>query len=223
MRKITVIHPSRGRASLAYKAYSEWKSKANNWFGYVLSIEPDQEADYRRYFTKEKILVSQNKTAIEAINTAAGKIEFDILVVMSDDFSCQQGWDDKIRQAVGDKNNFVLKTFDGTQGWIVTLPIMDRAYYNSYGYVYYPEYKHLFCDTELTTVAEYTGKLITRNDLVFPHNTHVTGNDHINNKNNSTWQQGEDLYLKRYRSNFGVMKQKEISSMAHLNWIKGKL
>ena len=64
-------------------------------------------------------------------------------------------------------NNYLLKTNDSTEGWICTLPIMDKEFYQSQGYVYNPIYKHLFCDTELTHIADITGRLMVRNDIVF--------------------------------------------------------
>lgn len=225
MRKITLIHPSRGRAELASKTATKWITKAKNpeAIEYFLSIEHDQLAEYRTWCKIDNTLVGNNKNAVEAINNAANSVDFDILVVISDDFDCPLHWDELLRAVIDDKTDFVLKTFDTTQHWIVTLPIMDKVYYKRFGYVYYPGYKHMFCDTELTTVAQYLDKLIIRNDVVFPHLTHTTNNDSINAKNNSTWNEGEKLYLDRYKQNFGVEKLKEISYKPHLDWVKNKL
>lgn len=223
MRNITVIHPSRGRAEMAARAYEEWRSKARQPFNYVLSIEPDQVHAYSAHFDIKHMRSGDNKTAVEAINNAAAKLpDFDILVVMSDDFHCPDGWDDLIREAVGNSTDFVLKTWDGIQRWIVTLPIMDRAFYQRYGYVYYPGYRHMFCDTELTCVAEYTGRLIKRLDLTFIHDVASTGNDATNARNNASWAQGEALFLERHRINFGIEKLHEISDAGYRAWIRSK-
>lgn len=187
---------------------------------YFLSIEPDQLDSYLKYFDKSMLIVSDNKTAIEAINNAAIQIDFDVLVVVSDDFSSFKGWDNEILNATQNHRNFVLKTFDGDQPWIVTLPIMDHLFYKSYGYVYYPGYKHLFADTDLTTVAQYTGKLVFRNDILFKQEF-IEDSGHKNT--NNTWEQGEKLYLERYKNDFGVIKQHEISHKPHLDWVKHRL
>lgn len=214
---ITIIHPSRGRAKQAFDTYNKWIESAKGVVYYYVSIEPDQWSDYTNYFDSEMLIVNNNTNAIEAINNAAKQLDFKLLVIVSDDFDCFNHWDDKVLNAVKHKSNYILKTYDGLQKWIVTLPIMDREYYNSFGYVYYPEYVHLFCDTELTTVAEYTDRLIIRNDIVF---RHKTLNDAQHKGTDSTWKQGEKLYLERFKINFGVEKKKEISDINHLRWLQ---
>lgn len=229
MRHITVIHPSRGRAELCKKAASLAFDNAENkeYINYHVCIEYDQLPFYRDF---THVICNYSDSAIEAINMSAAHLLnhdcfFDIVMVMSDDFVLPKGWDTMIREAVADKTDFVLKTFDTTQKWICTLPIMDKVYYDRFGYVYNPGYKHMFADTELTHVAELLGKLIVRNDIVFPHRTEVTGNDAINKKNNGTWTQGEALYLERVKQNFGLPEElrKPVSYKPHQQWINNKI
>lgn len=234
MRHITVIHPSRGRAQLCKKAFENVLMGVDSdpnfsHLHYVVAIEPDQAEEYSKVFYENKTWIDcrETKSAIEAINFSVRSTPDvpDIIVIMSDDFVLPKGWDTMIREAVGDKTDFVLKTFDTTQKWICTLPIMDKVYYDRFGYVYNPSYKHMFADTELTHVAELLGKLIVRNDIVFPHRTEVTGNDAINKKNNSTWAQGEALYLERVKQNFGLPEElrKPVSYKPHQQWINQKI
>jgi hypothetical protein len=84
---------------------------------------------------------------------------------------------------------------------------MDRKYFNRFGYIYYPEYHHMFCDTEMTAVADLTGRKIDlrSNEFVFRHIHYTTGLSHrdiINEKNDATWAQGEELYNRRKAANF---------------------
>lgn len=240
MRHITVIHPSRGRAGLCYKSANSIISSADNrgHLNYVFCIEFDQVKDYctlindlletHAIASNSGYVPGHSNNAIEAINSPVeiyNDWRTDIIIVVSDDFVLPKGWDTMIREAVVDKTDFVLKTFDTTQKWICTLPIMDRVYYDRFGYVYNPGYKHMFADTELTHVAELFGKLIVRNDIVFPHRTEVTGNDAINKKNNSTWEQGEALYLQRVKENFGLPEElrKPVSYKPHQQWINQKI
>jgi len=225
MRNITLIHPSRGRAELASKTMHKWLSKAKkpHLLSYWLSIEADQLPDYRKHFDGESMLIGVNSNAVEAINNAAKSLTFDIVVVISDDFDCPLHWDETLLNVIGNRTNFVLKTFDTTQHWIVTLPIMDWEYYKQFNYIYYPEFKHMFCDTWLTHVADLEGRLIVRNDIVFPHFTHVTGNDAINAKNNATWDQGEKLYLDLVRTNYPNNFKLNQHAKGHIAWLKAKL
>jgi len=88
----------------------------------------------------------------------------------------------------------------------MTLPILDRVYYERFGYIYHPDYLHMFCDQEMTAVAHMLGKAVTL-PLLFPHNHYSTGKfimDIINLKNNATWIQGEKVFNRRKLSNFGI-------------------
>jgi len=216
--KISVIHPSRGRAEQAYNTFLNWRSNANKWnnIEYILSVDKD-DAKLDFYFNSSvvhqfRILISNNKSAIEAINEAAKIAKGDLLVVISDDFDCPKHWDTLLLQACKNyrssrySKDFCMKTDDGLQPTLITMPIMDRVYYERYGYVYHPDYKHMFADQELTSVAMMTGKYI-KLDLKFPHNHYSTGKtpkDAINSKNDATWQQGERLFNERLKTNFGI-------------------
>jgi hypothetical protein len=230
---ISVIHPSRGRSKRALNAY---KNAINNAFDsskieYILSVEPDMFCDYHNVFNSSIrnnfIYVSkENKTAIEAINSGAKEAKANILMVLSDDFDDMPlNWDLMILEAVKDKKFWVLKTFDKTQEWIITMPIMDRAFYNKFGYIYNPAYTHMFCYTELSSICDMLDCVITRNDIVFPHNHYTNGfeKDEINTKNDLSWKQGESMYFKRMKENFGL-NESEIKSglkhKPHLEWIE---
>jgi hypothetical protein len=102
---------------------------------------------------------------------------------------------------------------------------MDRTYYNRFGYIYYPEYRHMFCDTEMSHVGALLGRTITSN-IVFPHRHYTTGamkRDAVNVRNDSTWTQGEQLYIERVKTNFGIENPCAIDLPAdHLNWLRKK-
>lgn len=104
-----------------------------------------------------RIFRSPNKTKIEACNANMSEIDWDwqIVVLVSDDMIPQlKGWDDVIRNHMLARypgTNGILWFNDGFQGdKLNTLSIYGRAMYNELGYIYHPDYKSLFCDTELT-------------------------------------------------------------------------
>lgn len=227
-RKITVIHPSRNRGALAVKAARMFIDNAKEPINYVFALDNDDT--HIPIYTGSKIdcliINNEKNTAIYAINKAAQLLDFDILMVVSDDFICEPAWDVKLKEFIKDQSNFVLKTNDGMQEWIVTLPIMDKAYYDTQGYVYHPDYRHLFCDTEMTHVADITGRLLVNKNINFIHLwTKVTGDDEINKKNNASYGQGEKLYLEREKVNFNLpadMIKRQITCPTHINWIKNR-
>lgn len=221
---ISLIHPSRSRPEQAYQAASNWLAKAGCNIEYILSLDID-DPKLDKYHPSVNIRRNKNKSAIDAINYAAQKCTGDILVVMSDDFDCSDNWALKIIQQTQDKTDWIAKTWDGIQKWIITMPIMDRTYYNRFGYIYYPEYLHMFCDTELTCVADLTGRKINL-DIPFTHNHYSTGKsvkDEVSIKADATWNQGERLFVERARRNFDLVNPTgKITSQEYINWMKMK-
>lgn len=223
LMKISVIYPSRSRPEQAEKTLSKWIESASSkyFIEWIVSIDTDDVLlskyksifdSHKSYFDSQlkgknlKLIINNNHSAIEAINKAASIATGDLLIVISDDFDCYYGWDVSLLQELSGKSDFVLKTKDGIQKTLVTLPIMDRKYYERFGFVYNPAYKHMGCDVELTAIAIMTGKLLY-SDLVFPHLHYSTGlspKDAINEKNDLTYQHGDEVLARHKVNNFGI-------------------
>lgn len=202
MRPITIIHPTRHRINQALTTRANWLSRADGEVEYILSFDTDDETVPPRLTG----LRNPNKTAIEAINVAAKAAKGDILIVVSDDFDCPEHWDSLLLAEIGDRTDFVMKTRDGIQKTLVTLPIVDRVWYDRYGYIYNPEYLHMGCDVELTAVAAMTGRVIY-SDLMFRHLHYSAGlspKDAINEKNDLTYKQGDEVLARHKAENFGI-------------------
>jgi glycosyltransferase involved in cell wall biosynthesis len=230
---ITVIHPSRSRPDYALDTALLWMLNAAERYEYILSIDESDPylEEYKSIFPKGTYVVNNNSNAVQAANAGAEKAKGEILVLISDDFDCPKNWDLTIREALNGKSG-LLKTYDGVQKWIVTLPIYTRDYYEQQGYVYPPQYVHLFPDTHITHVADLAGKLIIRNDIVFNHDHHSKHQgpkDDVTKKADSTWAQGEHEYLKACRAWSGLGKvdifnlSKEAKEAGHIQWLKKKL
>jgi glycosyltransferase involved in cell wall biosynthesis len=237
--KISILHPSRNRPYQALQTMVHWlglHSRTTLW-DYILSVDSDDPklTEYDAFEMKSggqnmRMIVNDNKNLVEAANQAAKHIYGDIVILISDDFKCFKDWDLVIINALKEKSG-VLKTFDGVQRYIVTLPIMTRDYYDEQGYIYYPGYQHMFCDTDQTHKADLQKKLIIRNDIVFKHDHYSKGGqkkDAVNMKADKTWGQGERVYLNRCRNKFGlnVRSVYDLSPQAkisgHVNWMKKK-
>lgn len=237
-RKISLIHPSRMRALTAVEVAKKWIREAGESIEYILSVDNDdrQRESYSHFFyesgtfspgpTRHGMTSNDNRSAIDAINNAAKECAGDIIVVMSDDFDCPENWAIKLLEATEGKTDWIAKTPDGIQNWIITLPIMDRVYYQRFGYVYYPEYKHMFCDTEMSCVADLLQRRISL-DITFKHNHYSTGaskKDSVNDRADATWGQGEALFIDRARKNFDLIDPPgKIMDAAYNNWIRRKL
>jgi hypothetical protein len=239
-RWITVIHPTRMRPEQCKNTVFKWLTSAKNRarLRYIVSVDTTDPMlmGYKAALMSMNepavnITVNENNSAIQAINKATQLAvesfdDTDIIVVVSDDFDCPFHWDDALRFHLGDTTDFVAKTDDGLQPWIITLPILDLGYYRRFGYVYNPIYQHMFADTEMTHVADLLDRKITI-PIRFPHNHYVTGKnvkDNISVKNDATWMQGEVNYLNRIAENFGLSDPPgELKAGTnHLAWIANK-
>jgi len=225
--RISLIHPSRSRATKAIEIAKKWIHEAGEPVDYILSIDSDdpEKALYYHLFLGRRIILKENRSAIDAINNAAKESTGDILIVMSDDFDCPSQWATSLLHLVEGRTDWIAKTHDGIQRWIITLPIMDRVYYNRFGYVYHPDFSHMFCDTEMSAVADLLGRRINL-DMKFPHNHYSVGKaerDEINIRADKTWGQGEYTFMKHYRNNFGLVDPPgKITDQNFLNWVSAK-
>src|ERR1700753_3853897 len=221
VRSISVIHPSRGRPEQAYKTYQNWLNKADSEFEYIISYDSDDEYFYKyvRIFINQPVICyARNKSAIQAINRAAKITRGDIIVVISDDFDCPEHWDSLLRKEILDRKDFVLKTRDGIQPVLVTLPIMDRVWYERYGYVYNPDYKHMYADTELTACAIMSGRILY-SSLLFKHLHYTAGlseKDVLNERNDATYEHGKTVFERHLATHFGI--QNPVCTYESIDW-----
>lgn len=222
---ISLIHPSRCRAYQAKQAAENWISRAGCSIQYILSLDSDEPQKMSYIGNDLNFIVNSNRSAVDAINNAAKESTGDILVVMSDDFDCPQDWGKQIISLTTGKTDWIAKTPDGIQRWMITLPIMDRHYYNRFGYVYYPEYRHLFCDTELTCVADLLQRKIEL-PINFVHNHYSVSKskkDEISVRADATQEQGEKLFIERAKKNFDLVNPPgKIVAPEYINWMRGK-
>lgn len=203
MRKISIIHPSRSRPMQATATRQQWLNFADGDVEYIFSLDLD---DPMRRQYKGDILLNNNTSAIAAINYAAHYATGDLLIVVSDDFDCLPHWDTMLLKVLEGKEDFIVKTPDGIQKTLITLPIMDRKYYERFGHIYFGGYVHMFCDQEMTSVGHMLGKVIEV-PVLFEHKHYSVGKsrkDAINKKNDATWNQGKKLFHDRLKDNFGV-------------------
>ena len=165
--RILLKCPTRTRPQKVLVALQAYLRLANHpeQIGVALSCDID-DSSMRRADELQKVLsgfewnrifLSPNKSKIEACNANMNEIEYgwDIVVLVSDDMIPQvKGYDDVIRNhmlARFPSTDGILWFNDGCQGdKLNTLCVFGRKMYESFGFLYHPSYKSLFCDTELT-------------------------------------------------------------------------
>lgn len=230
--KISILHPSWKRPELALHCYNTWMENADKpeEIEYILCLagKDPKMAQYTAAFAGTeniRICIVSNNGLIPQMNTAAEISSGNLLIGVSDDFVCPMHWDTTLLNDLAGKEDYVVKTQDGQQPWIITLPMMDRAYYDRFGYIYQPDYAHMFGDTEMTHVGDMLGRTITLPHL-FEHQHYTSGKnpkDETNEQNDATWSQGEETYLRRLRADFGILCPEQVQLPDHhLQWLKSK-
>ena len=232
---VSLIYPSRGRPEKCASTLDKWIARAAVLPEIILSVDSDDKdlKDYEAIadLSYPRLVVNPNQNIVQAVNHGAKQSTGDILVVISDDFdNPPQHWDSLIIEAIekaqkeGYEDGILLRVNDMSdnekvhQPWIVTLPIMDRLWYERCGYVYHPDYQHMFCDTDQTHMAELAGTLVDASHIRIPHNHWQSGLNELDNTNiraNSTWDQGEKLYAERAANNFGLKSHEVLGSFTY--------
>ncbi len=238
MTKISLLHPSRSRPHKSLATTNKWLERAGTSVELIVSIDQsDNTEQYAQVYGKTFCggvikmgmrghsfygIINDNRSAVDAINNAAKHATGDIFIVVSDDTDCAEGWAVDLLKHLEGKEDFIAKVDDGIQPWIITMPIMDRKYYNRFGYVYYPEYLHMFCDTELSAVADMTGRRINI-PMTFKHLHYSTGadvKDSVSDKADSTWSQGESLFISRAKIKFELIDPPgKITNSEYIFWL----
>lgn len=237
MTKISILHPSRGRPLKSINTCLKWIEKSCLvWDDIELVISNDNNDPSASEYVNNVVdtlcrvcevshIFKDNRSAVDAINRAAEVASGDIFIVVSDDTDCPENWGVDLLKFVEGKTDWIAKFPEGIQDWIITMPVMDRAYYNRFGYVYHPDYIHMFCDTELSCVADLTGRRIT-GSMVFPHRHYSTGAfaaDEVSKKADATWVQGEELFLRRAKNKFDLTETPGvITNRAYILWARSK-
>ena len=227
--EISLLHPSRGRPDKSRRCTEMWLNRAGVECELIVSVDEDDRFlnQYRARYGS--VVVNRNRSAVDAVNRAAEVATGNIMIVLSDDFECPKGWGIKVLNAVMGREDYVLKVHDGTQKYIVTMPILDRKYYNRFGYVYCPDYKHMFVDTHFTHVADCLKRIVWRNDIVFHHAHYSVARqrpDEINKRADATWNEGKRVYLNHVHNGFGMgLNIWDIDRIGrdHIKWLKANL
>lgn len=214
---ITIIHPSKGRPGKSFLTMCKWLERAGFSIELVAVIDNDdlfKDEYYKLYqdLTKQfkkheiRLIVATSTNAIQAINLGAKLAKGDIFVVASDDTDCPWNWAGKIETIARGIKDFVIAVDDGHQdnSKVITMPILDRVYYNRFGYIYHPDYIHMWGDKEFATVA-YRLRKVIKSELKFLHQQYsIVGDkpDQVNLKNNASHEHGKKLYFKRLKQGF---------------------
>ncbi len=225
--QLLIKFPTRDRYVGFFKALDAYYQKLSNKVSYHFVVSCDEDDDVMnsemaieklKTYPHLSYYFGQNKSKIEAINADMGNhLNFDVLLLASDDMiPIVDGYDEIIVNAM--KEHFpdtdgVLHFNDGKRGAdLNTLSILGKAYYNRFGYLYYPGYKSLFCDDEFMAVSRQLNKVVY-NPMVIIEHRHFTSKkaiyDDLYKRNQAYQKQDKALFRQRSQINFGLNIQEE--------------
>ncbi len=208
--RVLVKIPSRSRPDALRNVMTAYErlSSGNPRTGFLISLDED-DLSMADFVNPTKmpcaIALGHSDSKIHAINRDVEKPDWDILVVGSDDCVPKtKDWDNHMRKD--------FEGFDGIiwypDGWnyrICCQPVMSRAYYELFNYIYHPSYKSLYCDNELTMVAKKLGKLKQSESVKFDHlhyRNRKRMRDTLDKKNESFMKEDYERFRDRVRANF---------------------
>jgi hypothetical protein len=231
--KILVKFPTRSRPARFFRSLASVFDNAydpDNIFVLVTADTDDQsmnnnavKRELMQYYNRNICLIyGQSKSKVDAINRDMDKVakdfpaaaDWNILVVLSDDMRMiTMGWDEIIRVEM--QRNFPQG--DGylhfeekdTKAALNVMEIMDRRFYDRFGFIYHPSYKSLFCDNEKMELAKMFGRYVYINFQIFVHENPAYGylpRDEMFNEQQNLWGEDEENYRLRKAMKFEAHK-----------------
>ncbi len=216
--KLVIKFPTRGRSSkflLTLKKHIDYLDDKSTQI--IVTCDNDDE-DMKQPHIKEvlsnysnvKIFFGDNKSKIEAINANLTGINFDIVLLASDDMiPVKKGFDTIIKESMEKHypdTDGVLWFNDGYQGKkLNTLSILGKKYYERFNYIYHPEYISVWCDNEFMSVGNILGKQTYFDEVIIQHQHPDWGfgnRDGIHTLNSRNERHDRELYNKRKKINF---------------------
>jgi hypothetical protein len=216
--KFLIKFPTRGRPNKfldTLKKYVTLMDDKSNKIIISCDIDDDTMKDWYvkdvlNTYGNVEFKFSDNKSKVEAINADLYDIDFDILLLASDDMiPIVKGYDTIIKNKMNTyypDTDGVLWFNDGHQGnKLNTLCILGKKYYDRFGYIYNPEYKSVWCDNEFMDVPNFLNKQTYFNEVIIEHKHPDWGygsRDNIHNLNVSNERYDKELYKVRKKNNF---------------------
>ena len=167
------------------------------------SVSPDELAGWGA-----SALVKRGVTSSVSGHNAAAKVSHgDILVTMADDYFPPAGWDDAIRRAIPDVRDQVVLDVENSDGstWLLPFSFLTRAYYERYGYIFYPGYRALCSDNEFSEQARRDGVVRSARHIVFEHRHPDRGlapMDEVYLRQKSGYEEAKKLFRERQATGF---------------------
>jgi hypothetical protein len=138
------------------------------------TMNNEEMLDYLDRQDRVEYHVGAGRGKIRAVNAGLKEFNWRICVVASDDMiPVRSDYGRRIVEIFDEffpEGDGVLHLNDGRTGMrLNTLPILDRKYFDRFGYVYHPAYVSLWCDNEFQAVSQRLGRAVYCPEVVIQH------------------------------------------------------
>jgi hypothetical protein len=182
MKTLSLLHATRGTPGRALETRQIWLDRATNpeRVEHIFGIQSDDDASIN-WFDGENFLVNYPhgvsvpppewaSSSVANWNTAAAVSTGEILIVIADDLTPPQGWDEQVEKLpAGDKEWACYVPDTVRQDGLMCHPILSRALYNKRGYVFHPDYFGVFCDNDFTVRTQLECTILQVKGLQWNH------------------------------------------------------
>ena len=150
-------------------------------------------------------------------NAAAAATTGKVIIAIADDFKPCPDWDEKLftLKTGWMEEDWAIHTEDGYVHNLMVLAILTRVRYQKFGYLFFPDYESIFCDTEFTEVAYGEGRVIDAKHIYIEHQ-HPDCNKRPKDKfdavhaSKDRWTRGEMLFNYRKHRGFPRPEGREV-------------
>jgi hypothetical protein len=172
------------------------------------------------------LIIGNSTSKVDAINRDINEYSgnWDIVIIASDDtVPCSLGWDRRIINemiAHYPDTDGVLFFNDGFWGnRLNTQCILGKTYYKRTNYIFYKDYKFLWCDNEFMEVANLLGRQTYFSDVIIKHEHPTLGYSHSESVHREEEKKHEsidkEIYERRKSRFFDIVTDKKIK-IVHL-------
>jgi len=224
--KISLLHTTRGRPILAFKAFDEWVSLSDRpeEIEYIMALDDDDPTIpiYKEELSKIDtnrvgrfvFNVGETRNIVEALNKVSLLISdtSELIISIADDMGSSKGWDTLLLDILKPYNNFEEPKFigvnDGIFGSMLYL-IINKAWFKRVGHILYPEYNGCYADDDMRETAHRLNSIIEAPHILFEHRHWIVGkseNDATYMRHNTPESIAQNLaiYEKRAARNFDI-------------------
>jgi hypothetical protein len=218
--KLLIKFPTRGRKQKFFKVFNHYQNLCedldNTYF--LVTLDNDDEdmklsevEEMLNTFKNVKVIYGDSTSKIHAVNRDIEMInDWDIFLLASDDMIPKvKGYDNIIRNKMKEfypDTDGILWFNDGHQeNRLNTLCILGKKYYDRFGYIYYPEYKSVWCDNEFMMVGDLLEKQTYFDEVIIEHEHPDWGygkRDTIHRTNSENESHDRNLFTTRKNNNF---------------------